>query len=317
MTEINKINEGQQSHTAAYELAHAGEIDTSSFWASMAQHGIPFGHQVLMLPFGEHNQIGNERRQLYFQQAFSEGTVPTTRIISYGECNVACPYCKRDMQFIDENGIPQESVAVRLDDVARLITGAVERGETVRFSGGDPVVYPKETLALSQWAYETYGIKSSIAHNGSGPVFVERILPYLSSAAIDLKAVPEKIATVMGIPEQLGQRRYGLSLETQRMISHGGVLLDVRTPLFGDTNLEEMDRLAADIVRVNEVKNTFWTWRLYKEVKGCNWPLPDKNIVIKMMKDVSGRYPSLWMGMRAKWEKGGMLFVKNGEIQAK
>lgn len=309
-----------------YELYQPGEIDEERFWQVMGEYGIKPGDEVRILPHGK--QIAREKRYLYFAQAVGtdgrmsqEAVLPrtgqedtATRIISYGECNVACPYCKRDCQFIDEHGTPLASTSVAIEDIARIAVGAVERGEVVRFSGGDPVTYPKETLALAEWMKREYGQQVSIAHNGSGTKWVEKLLPYLSSAAIDLKAVPEKLGKVMGIEPEKGLKRYVASLATQAKISQAGVLLDVRTPIFGDTPVEDMERLAADIVAANDLDHTFWTWRLYKPVEGCDWEVPEQEKTIVMMKQVSVKHPELWMGMRARWEQGGMLFIKGGEV---
>lgn len=310
---------------ASYELYKPGDIDVDNFWQVMSSHRIEPGDKVRILPHG--NQIAREKRLLYFGQAVgvdgklsptnrlpAVGKTETTRIISFGECNVACPYCKRDCQFIDEHGTPMASTEVLIEDIARIASGAVSRGEVIRFSGGDPVTHPKQTLALADWIDQEYGQKISVAHNGTGSAWVEKLLPRLSSAALDLKAVPEKLGKVMGIHEATGVRYFASSLKTQALISQSQVLLDVRTPVFGDTSVEEMNRLGEAIVGANNLDYSFWTWRLYKEVKGCDWPVPDQEKVIEMMKQVSAHYPALWMGMRAKWERGGMLFVKGGDV---
>jgi pyruvate formate lyase activating enzyme len=140
------------------------------------------------------------------------------------------------------------------------------------------------------------------------------MLPYLSSAAIDLKATPTRMGEIMRIPTKRGVQFYQRSLRTQKLISHGSVLLDVRTPIFGDTSKESMRKLAFDITRVNDTRYTFWTWRLYKPVKGCEFPVPDRDHVLEMMKEVSAEIPGLWLGLRAKWVAGGMVFIKDGEI---
>lgn len=314
-----------------YLLYEPGEIDEPLLAEVLNKHGLTAETPVLVLPFGERNKIGWETRRLYFALALTtEGmfnsepviankeanyrNLPVTRIISFGDCNVACPYCKRDCQFIDERGKPIISMPVPIKAIAQLAAGATARNETIRFSGGDPVVYPKQTRALAEYLAVRHGAKVSIAHNGSGPRWVEKMLPYLSSAAIDLKAVPEKIGHIMGIPKDKGARMYQLSLETQRLISRAKILLDTRTPIFGDTTSEEMLRLAEDISKTNDLAYTFWTWRLYKPVAGCDWSIPKRENTIEMMLGVSREFPDLWMGMRAKWEKGGMLYVRDGHI---
>lgn len=267
-----------------------------------------------------------EPRQLYFGQAVQNGQLrsdpiiddrvklQTTRIISWGTCNVHCPYCKRDCQFIGSDGNAIESIMVPLNEVLSACVGAHLRGEIVRFSGGDPVMFQRETLAIAEYMDTVFAAKVSIAHNGSGTKWVERLLPFLSSAAIDLKGTPEQIGKIMGIPVEKGPMMYQRSLHTQRIVSQGGVLLDVRTPVFGDTSLEDMMSLAADICSVNELSYTFWTWRLYKAVEGCDFEIPNLERVYEMMIKVSKTFPKLWLGVRAKWQRGGMVYIREGRI---
>ena len=318
------------SQAAGYEIYEPGEVDRAILDPILKEFKLTPESPVLMLPYGRRGGVGFEIRKLYFAPALngangalgSDATVsaipvqslPVTRIISFGDCNVACGYCKRDMQFIDEDGVPTASTKVPVLDVARLAEGAVRRGEIPRFSGGDPVMFPSVTLALAKYIDARYGEKVSIAHNGSGTKWVERLVPYLSSAAIDLKAVPEKIGSIMGIDPKKGQSMYDRSLATQRVVSSNGILLDVRTPIFGDTIVSDMERLAESIVRVNDLRYTFWTWRMYKPVAGCEYPVPTMDMVIDMMQKVSAQHSQLWMGMRAKWDRGGMLFMRGGKI---
>lgn len=326
-----------------YFLHVPGSIDWPLWREGCQRHRLDPNSPVSMLPYGRERlandryipRIGAETRRLYFYLAVQNGRLmdglelarsaerwqeaPITRIISWGNCNAACPYCKRDCQFLDGNGHPVIAMDIPLPEVVALCEGAVARGEVVRFSGGDPVSFPKQTLAIAEYLYRRHEVRSSIAHNGSGPGLVRKLLPYLSSAAIDLKAVPEKIGSILGLVDKgvhaPGERFYRLSLETQALVSYAGVLLDVRTPVFGDTPLEDMLRLAHDIVGTNDLRHTFWTWRLYKAVQGCDWLVPDKDIVIDRMRHVSAQFPDLWMGVRAKWERGGMLYLKAGAVR--
>jgi len=195
---------------------------------------------------------------------------------------------------------------------------AVKFNEVIRFSGGDPVVFKKICLAISAYVSELYGRKTSIAHNGSGPEWVKAMLPFLDSAAIDLKAVPEKLGETMGVSPSAGLKLYQRSLETQALFSSAelntnGAILDVRTPVFGNTSLDEMIRLGSEVAK-SDPKIAFWTWRLYKSVHGCDWPVPEKDKVVAMLKKVSATYPDHWMGIRAKWHGGGMLYFRSGNI---
>lgn len=326
------IEEALLSAGHGYIIHEPGEPDWGLLRQVFGQHKLSIDAPISVLPFGGKNRVGHETRNLYFWLAVDPATrsmnprpeiqdvarnyraLPVNRIVSFGTCNVACPYCKRDCQFIGSDGLPLVTIFVPAYEIVRLAEGAVARGETVRFSGGDPVLQPKLTLALSEYLRVRHSAKTSIAHNGTGPAWVERLLPDLSSAAIDLKGVPEKIGHIMGIDPSRGRRVFELSLDTQGIVSHGGCLLDVRTPVFGDTALDEMRRLAEGICQVNDLAYTFWTWRLYKPVEGCDWPVLGKEAAFQMMGAVSAEFPDVWMGCRAKWNKGGMVYVRDGRV---
>lgn len=312
-----------------YNIFEPGEVDEASYQEVCDRYKLVPESVVSMLPYGGNNKVGWETRRLYFDLARGEdGTfntdpilrptagatpdLPVTRIFSFGECNVSCGYCKRDLQFRDEQGEVIAATDVALRDLFALAEGAQSRGETVRFSGGDPVMFPRQTLAIAEYMAERHGAKVSIAHNGSGTKWVERLAPYLSSAAIDLKAVPERMGYIMGVDDEKGERIYRHSEATQKILSDAGVILDVRTPIFGDTTIEDMRRLAETVTN-NDPRTTFWTWRLYKAVHGCDWIVPDKDHVFEMLNQISEEFPEHWMGVRAKWERGGMAYWLGGE----
>ena len=312
------------------KMFKSSEIKNPALWNHIKnKYGVD-GAVVPMLPYA--GSIGLETRKLYFGFTVTGGKIttgdklvgydptrhagkqlPVNRIISYGDCNVACPYCKRDCQFIDDQGSILGTADVSIDDILRLCIAAVDDGETPRFSGGDPVSFKKETTAIVEYLYLEKGVKSSIAHNGSWGKTIGSIAPMLSSAAIDLKGIPSKLGKIMGIKVSAGDNMYTQSLKTQAELIQHGVLVDVRTPVFGDTTTEDMMSLAKDISK-NDPEFTFWTWRLYKPVEGIDWSVPNRDTIIQQMLDVSKYYPSLWMGMRAKWQEGGMVYVKNGKI---
>lgn len=309
----------------------------------MGKYGLTPTTSVSVLPFA--NMIGKEIRHLYFQQALGadnlfrtsgnltqipEGEkvlhhLQITRLFSFGECNALCPYCKRDMQFIDDDGHVIANTNVPLITLFEMAEGAMHRGEVVRFSGGDPVLFPKICYAIGEYVMSMGGKPVSIAHNGSGPGFVRNLLPLMSSAAIDIKAQPKYIHTVLGLSEREGLNHFNNSLKAQRLFHNpitnpNGAVLDVRTPVFGhheditvpQTTIKDMMELGMYITDNNDPRRTFWTWRMYKEVKGCNWTPPNLEHTLDMMLEVSSKYPQQWMGIRAKWHGGGMLYFYNG-----
>lgn len=219
----------EREQVVEYQLYEPGEVDMEAYNGLCQELGVNPDTNVHILPFGEHHRVGYESRKLYFALALQSiaghsdakpqfndepviqdpetktSELPVNRIISFGECNVACPYCKRDCQFIGESGLPEVTIEIPLLDVLRVAVGAEQRGETVRLSGGDPVTHPQQSLLIARYIYEQFGQKSSIAHNGSGTAWVNRMAPYLSSAAIDLKATPEKFLKLWGLIRVGGQ----------------------------------------------------------------------------------------------------------------
>lgn len=316
----------------------------AAFVAAMEKYNLKPTQPISMLPFA--GGIGKEIRHLYFQLALDTDnqfrTVPqltqtpegekilhhlqVTRLFSFGECNAFCPYCKRDMQFLDDEGNVLASDTATVLQLFEMAEGAVARGEVVRFSGGDPVLFPKVCMAIGEYVKAIGGKGMSIAHNGSGFGFVKNLLPLMSSAAIDIKAPRRYMGTVLGLSQKEGEKHFDNSLRTQALFhspetNPNGAVLDVRTPVFGfhedpsvpQTSLADMMEIGWHITQVNDPKRTFWTWRLYKPVKMCDWAAPDLQEVLDMMTKVSAAYPQQWMGIRAKWHGGGMLYFLGGK----
>lgn len=260
--------------------------------------------KIKILP--HQNKLGAEIRPLYFYKAFGK-EIKDARIISFGACNFSCPYCKRDGAFRNKDGSICSSKKYELKDLLKVAKDAVKKGQVLRLSGGDPIMYQEESLAIAK-KIKDWGGKFSIAHNGSSPEFIRKLIPFLESAAIDLKATKNKLGKIAGLNKKIGRKMYKNSLKTQRILSNAGVLVDVRTPIFANTSIFELIRLAFDICKYNKMANTFWTWRIYKPVKGCNWAAPKVKNVLNKIKIIKFLFPNLNIGLRAKWEPAGFLY---------
>lgn len=253
-----------------------------------------------LLKYG--SKLCGETRSADFLRAFKR-EVETTRIVSFGTCNFHCGYCKRDGQFTDGNGNIVRSVPVSMEEIKKILTPALEKGERIRLSGGDPVMFPIESLEIAKWAFNEYGQKISIAHNGSSLRFIKSIAPYLEYAAIDLKGYSSKeLAYRASISETAGEYMLKSTLEVQDFLSRSGVLVDVRTPIFGDTPLDGVFKMAEMITADGDSSKEFWTLRAYKKVRGCDWLEPSQNTMYEWAKMVSLEFPQLPIGLRLKWE---------------
>lgn len=266
-----------------------------------------------LLKYG--NRLCGETRRADFLRAFNR-PVEVTRIVSFGSCNFHCSYCKRDGQFTNADGSIVRSVPVEMDELKDILRPAIERGERIRLSGGDPVMFPKESLEIAKWVYGKFGEKISIAHNGSSLRFARSMAPYLEYAAIDLKGhSPRELAFRAGISEVAGEQMLRSTLEVQDFLSESGVLVDVRTPVFGDTSLDAIYKMAEMITEDGDSSKEFWTLRAYKKVRGCDWLEPAAGTLEQWAQLVSGDSPELPVGIRSKWSGQKKFHIFKGGVE--
>lgn len=235
------------------------------------------------------------------------------RIVSFGRCNFRCPYCKRGGQAVDRDGNIIASREFTDRQVFRALEDALAVNQRIRLSGGDPVMYPAESLKIAKWSY-AHGRKISLAHNGSSPEFVRKIMPYLDYAAIDLKAWESgSFCRRAGISREAAQKMLENSLAIQKMLSENGVLVDVRTMVFATTSLCDLLETAHLVDTAGNHRNKFLTFRQYKPVRGLAWQPLEEKILLKYIAIVSAAYPDLLMGLRSKWQKGGFKYWRAGQ----
>lgn len=259
-------------------------------------------------------KIAGEKRSADFLRAFGR-PVETTRILSFGACNFACPYCKRDCQIVGPDGLPIRAHEVSLDEIKAAVKPHIEAGERLRLSGGDPVMFPKESVELGKWAMDVFGQKISIAHNGSSLRYAKMMSPYLEYAAIDLKGHNGKeLAFRAGIPEKAGEHMLKSSLAVQDFLASEGILVDVRTPVFAETSLDALHKMG-EMITKGGAENKFWTLRRYNPVRWVDWrPGPDQETLLQWAELLSREFPELPIGLRLKWsgQKEFVIF-KNGQ----
>lgn len=232
----------------------------------------------------------NEVRKAYFLQVFGR-EIESMRIISFGRCNYQCPYCKRDGFFRNSDGSIIGTYDVPMEEVKKVIDSAILRGQRIRLSGGDPCCFQKEAMEIAQYVWEEYGQKISIAHNGSSPKFARSIAPYLDYAAIDCKST-SRMPLLTGYKAASNKS----SLEIINDLSSQGILVDVRTPIFKDTTLEEIQEIAQQLP-----ENTFYTLRKYNAVEGCSLEEPSAGYVKELVDQVHKTLPNVKIGCRDKW----------------
>jgi len=252
---------------------------------------------MLLLKYGKSPL--KETRKADFLAYFGR-EVETTRIVSFGSCNWHCAYCKRDGHTVDSDGNIVRAVEFSDFEVFEVLEKALADGERIRLSGGDPVMHPADSLKIAQWAMKR-GHRISIAHNGSNINFAKMMLPYMDYVAIDLKGdTPRELAKRASISTFEAEKMLKSTIDTQELFASNGVLVDVRTPIFGDTTIDQLYRMA-EMILSNGVQNRFWTLRKYNRVKHCDWLVPDGEYVSELAQRVSEAFPELPVGIKEKW----------------
>jgi len=262
---------------------------------------------IPMLPYNGH--VASEIRPAYFLQAMGLKALPMA-IFSFGKCNFSCRYCKRKGQFLDSYGNIIDSTETDMDSLFALVRGHVKLGNVIRLSGGDPCVFPGISRALLEYAVSLGGV-TSIAHNGSSPDFVQLVLPFLHFASIDVKAAsPQEFMLITGIHcYKKAQRLLENAYITIELLLQHKKPVDVRTTVFADTGLEQLEVIARRLKEVaDENPLLFWTLRCYSPMPGFERKPPDIEKIKHYARCIAGKY-GIKMGIRSQWEPGGFLFL--------
>lgn len=101
-------------------------------------------------------------------------------------CNLCCPFCHNSSLF----QIPPQEKLLSEDFVFSAIERRVKFIDGVSFSGGEPSLYD-ELIDLVKEIKQRYDIAVKVDSNGLNPEFIEKILPYLSYIAIDIKTTAD------------------------------------------------------------------------------------------------------------------------------
>jgi pyruvate formate lyase activating enzyme len=248
---------------------------------------------VMIIP--NNGEPCSEIRPLYFL-GYLGLKVVDSRILSFGACNFRCTYCKRGGAFQNGEYI-SGAIPTRFDKIIEICDDAKSKEQVVRLSGGDPVMFINCSMQIAK----RYG-KISITHNGSSPEFIRMIIPYLHSAAIDIKGTPDTLGIRAGIGG-LGRTMFNRAVECQHMLVDAGIPTDVRTIIFKTDTIDDL----AIICKCIDPRS-FWTWRLYNVVHGCDWDRPTVEQVNDMAATIANNF-GRDIGIRQRWS-GGLSIVR-------
>lgn len=268
--------------------------------------------KIYIIPYN--GELFKETRKSYFLKAFGE-QVQDMRIIPFGKCNYSCPYCKRK-GYEKNDGIIDGSVEVTETEIFSAVNDAIKNNQIVRLSGGDPVCYPELSFRLLKYAKDLNGT-TSIAHNGTGPSFVESLIAatVLDSISVDFKASnAESLSEIAGISLEYSKVMWNNNLKILQILKDNPqVKTDIRTCVFSNTNLEELLKIG-NIIKENSNSSVFWTLRIYSIIENylqTTMSTDDmKNIAIFLSENI----PDLKIGIRLNWDNGNFIYYMNGQV---
>lgn len=265
------------------------ESDIEKIWTSPLDLETPIpildekfqGKVVRKLPFYEHLGRSNE----------------LATILKIGACNFSCPYCFRYSKAEEHQTIP-------LWKLLKIGLQAVNRDMIIRLSGGDPVAVKRASIEMIKFFHQQRGLKFShgrvaVAHNGSSPDFVDKIAPHLEMIALDIKTTPQKYSKTIGLSRKDGKFFFERALQSIKIAEQHGILVEIRTPIFNDTNEEDLMEIGTALSQLNlDQKRTFWTLRLYNSVQACDWGNVSEDNIYPKLKKVARHFSNLNIGLR-------------------
>ena len=183
-------------------------------------------------------------------------------------------------------------------DIERDFTDEeIQKARKIRLSSGDPCMFKTQSLEIAKYVRDNYNQKISVAHNGSDYNFIKSIIDYLDYIALDFKGIKkETVERITGIKNPKMQQK-----EIIELCEKNNVLVDVRTPLFAETDINELKEIGKIL---EKYPNVFWTLRKYNEVKGCDFEVPTMDFVTNIAIELKKEFPNLKIGTRNYW-KGG------------
>lgn len=267
--------------------------------------------KAFVIPY--QGKLFQETRNSYFLKAFGE-EVKEMRIIPFGRCNYACPYCKRN-GYEKEHSIIKGSIEVEEEEIFMAVQDAVTKNQIVRLSGGDPCTYPDLSIKILEQVKNLGGI-GSMAHNGSSPEFVRYLVEHnlLDSISVDLKGKDSQtLKKVAGISEQQSYFMWEKTIETLEVLKNArNIKVDIRTCVFSDTTYEELLSIGK-IIKQYSNEDVFWTLRIYSIVDCFSKETKTVEDMRQLAKSLSSQLSDLKIGMRVKWEKGAFFYYFNGK----
>lgn len=177
-------------------------------------------------------------------------------VISLGICNFKCPYC-----YIG-GGVPRHANPmifpharlVSIKTVEKFIVTQAEKGNIIKISGGEPTILPELTDRLIQVAKD-HGARVFLDSTGWNPETIKMLINKIDLLALDIKGPKRCVEKITGTNRSLCWDSVIRSISIAR---NQDCVLEIRTPIFGFTNYEDLLELVHLIP-----KQAFWVIRRF------------------------------------------------------
>ena len=250
---------------------------------------------------------GFERRYFYnpTSKLFQRG-IRVERIVLWGACNYACPYCKREVNFVGDDGRPISTRGGSLAEIADFIHNIDADTEMLRVSGGDPVTMPLDVWEFIRGEAAAADVAVSVATNMSSRPHVERVYTQLDYVAGDFKGTPrywEKVTSrSLGYLER--------TIRNWQLLLQSDVEAEARIPVFPFTTADDIDWIVRRLVSVR-TNGLAIVLRNYSPVSWLDWEPTNPEFVLAQAYRVATTY-NVNVVARMRWRTRTVWYRPDG-----
>ena len=87
-------------------------------------------------------------------------------LVAFGKCNLSCKFCFTGGGRKSHEGLLPDAKQMDFEEIIDFVIRECKEGKAIRISGGEPTLFPKETLRILKIVREHGGL-SIVATNGT------------------------------------------------------------------------------------------------------------------------------------------------------
>lgn len=175
-------------------------------------------------------------------------------VVSLGLCNFRCKYCYLGGGIKRHGLVFPNAIPVETSEIEDFIRSQIKKGNLIKISGGEPTLSMEATLHLVKIVKSSGGY-ICVDSSGWDPDACSILAKVVNQLALDLKASPRYIQRLTGVSLELCWHK---PIESLRRVANIVPVLEVRTPVFGFTRIQDLQEICHHIP-----KNAFWVIRRF------------------------------------------------------